>query len=129
MVEKARYVWAVETVERLVLAALPERLSETFLAGAVNFDLDELIRAFVIVRDVNLQAGLRNLRLDELKRRLEADAGLQPRIAARQCGFGSFNIAQRLFMARFGCLLSEMNTAPRPARGRGKPRRKSADFD
>ena len=103
----------VERVERLVLTALPVRLSEAFLAGSVRLNIKELNRMFVMVRGVDLQAGLRNARLDELKRRLDADAGLPPKVAALQCGFGCLNIAQQFFKARFGVSLMEVNTAPR----------------
>lgn len=102
----------VETIERLVLTALPEWLSEETLTGYAGVDIKELNRLFVIVRGVGLHAGLRNARLDELKRRLEADASLSPRIAAQQCGFGSLNVAQRFFKMRFGMWLTDMNAPP-----------------
>lgn len=110
----------VETIEQLVLKALPEWFSEESLTAFARKDIKELNRLFIIVRGVNLQAGLRNVRLDELKRRLEADASLSPRLAALQCGFGSLNIAQRFFKARFGMWLTDMN-APPASPARGKP--------
>ncbi len=110
----------VETIEHMVLTALPEWFSEETLTGYARVDIKELNRLFVIVRGVGLQAGLRNVRLDELKRRLEADVSLSPRVAALQCGFGSLNVAQRFFKMRFGMWLTDMN-APPSLQSRDKP--------
>jgi transcriptional regulator GlxA family with amidase domain len=91
----------VAIIEAAVLKALPERLPEEFLTRTVNVSIRELNAIFEDVRGVNLHAALRGLRLDELRRRLEADPGLSAGAAARQCGFGYFPLLQRLFRARF----------------------------
>jgi hypothetical protein len=70
----------VRKVEELVLAALPVRLSERYLAE----------RAFLDVRGNTAYVALRQLRLREAQRRLEAEPTLTLKVAAQQCGFGHY---------------------------------------
>jgi transcriptional regulator GlxA family with amidase domain len=109
----------VAIVEAAVLKALPERLPEEFLTNALNVSIKELNAIFTEIRGVDLQAALRGLRMDEVRRRLEADPGLSAGAAARQCGFGYFPLLQRLFRARFGDEINEFR--------RGASRREAAE--
>jgi transcriptional regulator GlxA family with amidase domain len=104
----------VAIVEAAVLEALPERLAEEFLTKLADVSIRELNGIFSDVRGVDLQAALRGLRVDEVRRRLEANPALSAEAAARQCGFGYYPLLQRLFRARFGVDLNEF-------RGTGNP--------
>ncbi len=99
----------VHGIEALVLASLPERLSETFLSQMAGASLLRINRAFLDIRGAALHAALRRLRVEELRRRLEMNAALSIQAAAQQCGFGYFAHAQQAFLRRFGVRLDEFH--------------------
>lgn len=78
----------VARAEALVLAALPDRLSERYLAERLGVGLRTLRRAFLDERGDTAYVALRRLRLQEAQRRVETDPILTLEDAARQCGFG-----------------------------------------
>lgn len=80
----------VARAERLVLAALPDRLSEVYLAKRLGVGLRTLRRCFLEERGQTVYVALRCLRLREALRRLDAEICATPDEAARQCGFGHF---------------------------------------
>jgi transcriptional regulator GlxA family with amidase domain len=80
----------VRKVEKLVLAALPVRLSERYLAERLSVGLRTLRRAFLDERGGTAHVALRQLRLWEAQRRLEAEPALTLKAAAQQCGFGHY---------------------------------------
>jgi transcriptional regulator GlxA family with amidase domain len=74
----------------LVLAALPVRLSERYLAERLSVGLRTLRRAFLDERGDTAYVVLRQLRLREARRRLKAEPTLTLKAAAQQCGFGHY---------------------------------------
>jgi transcriptional regulator GlxA family with amidase domain len=78
----------VRTADELVLAALPVRLSERYLAERLGIGLRTLRRSFLDERGATAYVALRRLRLQEAQRRLQAQPDLTPKTVAQQCGFG-----------------------------------------
>jgi transcriptional regulator GlxA family with amidase domain len=83
-------VLLVAKAEELVLAALPERLSERYLAERLGIGLRTLRRSFLDERGVTAYAALRQLRLREAQHRLATQPDLTLKTAAQQCGFGYY---------------------------------------
>ncbi len=94
-------VLLVSKAEELVLAALPVRLSERYLAERLGIGLRTLRRSFLDERGTTPYVALRFLRLEEV-RRLLGDSMLAPLKAAHQCGFGHYARFRRDFVAWFG---------------------------
>jgi transcriptional regulator GlxA family with amidase domain len=80
----------VSKAEELVLAALPIRLSERYLADKLGVGRRTLQRSFLDHRGVTAYVALRQLRLQEAQRRIQARPGLALKVVARQCGFGHY---------------------------------------
>ncbi len=83
-------VLLVGKAEELVLAALPNRLGEEYLAEKLGIGLRTLRRSFLDERGLTAYVALRQLRLQEAERRLQAQPKLTPKAAAQQCGFGDY---------------------------------------
>ena len=83
-------VLLVGKVEELVLAALPVRLSERYLAERLGIGLRTLRRSFLDERGVTAYVALRQLRLREAQHRLATQPDLTLKAAAQQCGFGHY---------------------------------------
>jgi transcriptional regulator GlxA family with amidase domain len=79
-------VLLVGKVEELVLAALPVRLSERYLAERLGIGLRTLRRSFFDERGVTAYVALRQLRLREAKQRIATQPDLTLKAAAQQCG-------------------------------------------
>jgi transcriptional regulator GlxA family with amidase domain len=112
----------VATVERMVLAALPRRISDSALARAIGGTPDDLKRAFRAVRRAPLYTALLELRLDEANRLLKEDPALPPDVVALHCGFGHFGIFRRGYRRRFGAEpgLADTGVEPRAERAAGE---------
>jgi AraC-like DNA-binding protein len=83
-------VLLVSKAEELVLAALPVRLSERYLAERLGIGLRTLRRSFLGERGVTAYVALRRLRLQEAQRRIATQPDLTLKAAAQQCGFGHY---------------------------------------
>jgi transcriptional regulator GlxA family with amidase domain len=87
----------VEMAEQLVLANLPKRLADSALAKRVGVGLAELHRAFLDVRGTSMYQALYRLRLEEVRRILEADPARSPEVVAFECGFGHYGVFHRRY--------------------------------
>jgi transcriptional regulator GlxA family with amidase domain len=87
-----------------VLAALPVRLSERYLAERLGIGLRTLRRSFLDERGATAYVALRRLRLQEAQRRLRAQPDLTLKAAAQQCGFGHYARFRRDLEACFGAM-------------------------
>lgn len=76
--------------EELVVAALPARHSECYLSSKLSIGLRTLRRAFPDERGETVYVALRQLRMREAYRRLDADQDLTPKGAAAQYGFSHY---------------------------------------
>lgn len=92
----------VETTERMVVAALPKRLSESVLATAIGVKVSDLHRAFLIVRGTPLYTALHAVRLDAADQLLVGNPAMAPEAVAIQCGFGHYGVFHRNYRRRFG---------------------------
>jgi transcriptional regulator GlxA family with amidase domain len=61
-----------------------------------------LLRVFLDERGATAYVALRQLRLEEAQRRLQAQPDLTPKAAAQQCGFGDYTRFRRDSEACFG---------------------------
>jgi transcriptional regulator GlxA family with amidase domain len=95
-------VLLVNKAEELVLAALPVRLSERYLAERLGIGLRTLRRSFLDERGVTAYVALRQLRLQEAQQRLLEQPGLTLKAVAQQCGFGHYARFRRDLEACFG---------------------------
>jgi transcriptional regulator GlxA family with amidase domain len=95
-------VLLVSKAEELVLAALPVRLSERYLAERLGVGLRTLRRSFLDERGVTAYVALRQLRLQEAQQRLATQPDLTPKAAAQQCGFGHYARFRRDLESCFG---------------------------
>jgi transcriptional regulator GlxA family with amidase domain len=101
----------VSKAEELVLAALPVRLSERYLADKLGVGRRTLQRSFLDHRGVTAYVALRQLRMREAQRRIQAQPGLALKMVAQQCGFGHY--------ARFRQELETFMLRPQTGRRRG----------
>jgi AraC-like DNA-binding protein len=92
----------VAQAETLVLQYLPERLNEQFLSERLGVKVLDLHRAFRDIRGAVPYMAFHALRIDEVKRRQDADSALSVETTMRQCGFGSYAFLRRKFIEKFG---------------------------
>ena len=95
-------VLLVGKAEELVLAALPVRLSERYLAERLGIGLRTLRRSFLDERGVTAYVALRQLRLREAQQRIATQPDLTLKAAAQQCGFGHYARFRRDLESSFG---------------------------
>ena len=119
----------VETVERMVLAALPKRLSEKALAQMIGVRIADLHRAFLIVRGAAFYTALHAVRLDAAHRLLRDKPGLAPEAVAIQCGFGHYGVFHRNYRRRFGLEPGIRTSPPAPRRSPDFPSPQPAPFE
>ncbi len=78
-----------------MLTAFPVRLSERYLAERLGIGLRTLRRSFLDERGATPYVVLRQVRLEEARRRLLAKPDLLLKVVAQQCGFGHYARFQR----------------------------------
>jgi transcriptional regulator GlxA family with amidase domain len=93
----------VLAAERLVLEALPKRLTEDTLAAAINVDILDLQQAFMAVRGDSVYRAIIALRLGLVDQILNEDRTQSPNLVARQCGFGYYGTFLRAYRQQFHC--------------------------
>jgi transcriptional regulator GlxA family with amidase domain len=106
-------VLLVGKVEELVLAALPVRLSERYLAERLGIGLRTLRRSFLDERGVTAYVALQQLRLREAKQRIATQPDLALKAAAQQCGFGHYARFRLDLEARFDRPPRTLGSMPR----------------
>lgn len=112
----------VATAERMVLAGLPKRVSDSALARAIGILPQDLQRAFRAVRRQPIYTALQELRLDEADRQLREDVALPADVAALRCGFGHFGVFRRGYKRRFGHEPGASTPAAHPLEGEAEQR-------
>lgn len=111
----------VGQVEALVLQYLPDRLSEEFIARSFNIEIRTLRAAFRKIHGVKPYVAFRARRIEEVMRRLEADAQLTLEAAMRQCGFTGFVGFRSEFRKQFGIDPKEIQKHQRRTRKTSNP--------
>ena len=101
----------MEQVERLIVASLPRRLTDTALAKETSASIGDLRRAFLDIRNTTMYQALYRLRLETVRRTLEKDPTRDPRVVAFECGFGHYGVFHR----RYRRFLAEREAATEAA--------------
>lgn len=101
----------VRIAEGLVLAALPKRVEESWIAQVVRLEPEELAEAFRLVRHATAYRAIMGVRLEAARRTLERHPKLSPAAVAKACGF----LSLRRFLTEWGAFYGEA-VPPPPAR-------------
>jgi transcriptional regulator GlxA family with amidase domain len=101
----------VRVAEGLVLAALPKRVEETWIAQILRLEAADLAEAFRLVRGATAYRAIMGVRLEAARRTLELHPKLSPTAVAKQCGF----LSLRRFLTEWQAFCGEA-VPPPPAR-------------